>query len=44
MTTDAGSAAEQWTAAFYMAKDVIAEIRPIPFREVLIGMAKSVSR
>ena len=30
MTTDAGSAAEQWAAAFYMARDVIAEIRPIP--------------
>ena len=30
ITTDAGSAAEQWAAAFYMAKDVIAEIRPVP--------------
>lgn len=30
ITTDAVSAAEQWAAAFYMAKDVIAEIRPIP--------------
>ena len=28
-TTDAGRAAEQWAAAFYMAKDVIEEIRPI---------------
>lgn len=30
ITTDASSAAEQWAAAFYMAKDVIAEMRPIP--------------
>lgn len=30
VTTDAVSAAEQWSAAFYMAKDVIAAIRPIP--------------
>jgi hypothetical protein len=30
ITADAGSAAEQWAAAFYMAKDVIAEICPVP--------------
>lgn len=29
ITVDAGIAAEQWAAAFYMAKDVIAEICPI---------------
>jgi hypothetical protein len=30
ITTDAASAAEQWAAAFYMAKDVLHTIRPIP--------------
>ena len=30
LTTDAGSAAEQWAAAFYMAKDALTMLRPIP--------------
>jgi len=35
VTSDAGSAAEQWAAAFYIARDALSVIRPVP--ELILG-------
>lgn len=38
VTADAESAAEQWATAFYMAKDALSLVRPIP-EAILRGKA-----
>lgn len=38
ITTDAGSAAEQWAASFYRAKDALTMLRPVP-EKILRGQS-----